>query len=146
MNNYREEVSIITYNQLIEKLKEFGVSDENLPTIEEPKLIVERDVKVFSSDFNLLQLKLLESMLIVEEWEDQPSFYITWKNTDVQSNLKRFVFYYNQKKGILRKKYVYRNNLEPRKEEKRNITKNQLLSAANRGAVTILADNFKQMD
>lgn len=139
-------MSIITYNQLIETLKEFGVSGENLPSIQEPKVIVERDVKVFSSDFNLLQLKLLESMLSVEEWENQASFYITWKNIDVKSNLKRFVFYYNQKKGILRKKYVYRNNIEPRKEEKRNVTKNQILSAANRGAVSILADNFKPIE
>lgn len=139
-------MSTINYNQLIEKLKEFGVSDENLPLEGDPKVIIERDVKVFSSDFNLLQLKILHSVLTVEEWENEASFYLIWKNKDVKSNLKRFVLFYNQKKGILRKKYVYRNNLEPRKEEKRNVTKNQLISAANRGAVNILADNFKQID
>jgi hypothetical protein len=136
----------ISYNNLIEKLKEFGVTDENLPTIDQPKVTVERDVKVFSSDFNLLQLTLLSSMIAVDEWEDQKSFYIIWKNTDTTSNLKRFVLFYHQKKGILRKKYVYRNGIEPRKEEKNNVSKQKLLLAANSGMSNILAEGFKQMD
>ncbi|MCQ6274962.1 hypothetical protein JMM81_08295 [Bacillus sp. V3B] len=141
-----ERCSIISYNQLIENLTQFGVTDEHLPPIDSPKVILERDVKVFNSDFNILQLSLLHSMITVDEWEDEPSFYITWKNTDMQSNLKRFVLFYNQKKGVLRKKYVYRNGIEPRKEEKRNVSKDQLISAASKGMSNILADGFKQID
>lgn len=141
-----ERCSIITYNQLLEKLEQFGVAGEHLPSLDTPKVTLERDVKVFSSDFNILQLSLLYSMITVEEWEDQTSFYITWKNTDMTSNLKRFVLFYNQKKGILRKKYVYRNGIEPRKEEKRNVSRNQLISAASKGLSNILADGFKQID
>src|SRR4051794_10127512 len=103
---FEERCSIITYNQLLEKLERFGVAAEHMPSIDTPKVTLERDVKVFSSDFNILQLSLLHSMITVEEWEDETAFYITWKNTDMKANLKRFVLFYNQKKGILRKKYV----------------------------------------
>lgn len=131
-----------TYNQFIERLKKFeGVSEKYLPSVEEPKVTCERIVKL-SNDFNLIQLSLLSSMLSVDEWEEQKSFYLIWKNTDKSSNLKRYVLYYNQKKSILRKKYVYRNGLEPRKEEKTHVTKTNLLSAASRGEVSILADRF----
>jgi len=129
----------------MEKLEQFGVSDEHLPPLDSPKVTVERDVKVFNSDFNILQLSLLSSMITVDEWKDETSFYITWKNTDMQSNLKRFVLYYNQKKGILRKKYVYRNGIEPRKEEKLRVSKDQLITAASKGIPNILADDFKQI-
>jgi hypothetical protein len=130
----------------LEKLEQFGVAGEHLPSIDNPKVTLEREVKVFNSDFNIIQLSLLYSMVTVEEWEDQTAFYITWKNTDMTSNLKRFVLFYNQKKGILRKKYVYRNSMEPRKEEKRNVSKNQLVSAASKGMSNILADGFKQIE
>ncbi|WP_413302775.1 hypothetical protein AA0X95_24675 [Bacillus sp. 1P10SD] len=140
-----ERFPILTYNQFVERLKKFdGVSEDNLPSVNEPKVTCERIVRL-NNDFNLKMLSLLSSMLSVEEWEEHPSFYIIWKNTDQSSNLKRFVLYYNQKKSILRKKFVYRNGLEPRKEEKVNVTKTNLLSAANKGAVSILADGFKGM-
>lgn len=141
-----ERCSIITYNQLLEKLEQFGVSAEHMPLLDKPKVTLERDVKVFNSDFNIIQLSLLSSMITVEEWEDEQAFYITWKNTDMTSNLKRFVLFYNQKKGVLRKKYVYRNAMESRKEEKRHVSKQQLISAANKGGSNILADGFKQID
>jgi hypothetical protein len=141
-----ERVYITTYNELIEKLKEFGVPDEDLPTIDEPKVTIERDVKVFNSDFNILQLNLLYSMVTVEEWEKEKVFYITWKNTDVKANLKRFVLFYNQKKGILRRKYVYRNNTPSRKEEKRSVSKDQLMAAASKGLLSIIMEDFKPME
>jgi hypothetical protein len=131
---------------LIEKLKEFGVTDESLPTIDEPKVTIERDVKVFNNDFNILQLNLLYSMITVEEWEKEKVFYITWKNTDVKANLKRFVLFYNQKKGILRRKYVYRNNTPSRKEEKRSVPKDQLMAAASKGLLAIIMEDFKPME
>ncbi|KKK36295.1 hypothetical protein WQ57_19985 [Mesobacillus campisalis] len=117
-----------------------------MPAIDTPKVTLETDVKVFSNEFNILQLSLLYSMISVEEWEDQPAFYITWKNTDLKSNLKRFVLYYNQKKGILRRKYVYRNGIESRKEEKRPVPKDKLLTASSKGMLQILQDGFKQME
>jgi hypothetical protein len=141
-----ERIFITTYNELIEKLKEFGVPDESLPTIEEPKVTIERDVKVFNNDFNILQLNLLYSMITVEEWEKEKAFYITWKNTDVKANLKRFVLFYNQKKGILRRKYVYRNNTPSRKEEKRPVPKEQLMAAASKGLLSIIMEDFKPME
>lgn len=137
---------ITTYNELIEKLKEFGVPEENLPTIDEPKVTIDREVKVFNNDFNILQLNLLYSMITVEEWEQEKAFYITWKNTDVKANLKRFVLFYNQKKGILRRKYVYRNNTPARKEEKRSVSKDQLIAAARKGLLSIIMEDFKPME
>ncbi len=139
-------VSITTYNELIEKLKEFGVPDENLPTVDEPKVTIDREVKVFNNDFNILQLNLLYSMITVEEWENEKAFYITWKNTDMKANLKRFVLFYNQKKGILRRKYVYRNNTPSRKEEKRSVPKEQLTAAAQKGLLSIIMEDFKPME
>ena len=130
----------------MEKLNQFGVAEEHLPSIDKPKVTLELDVKVFNSDFNILQLDLLYSMVTVEEWEEQTSFYITSKNTDLKSNLKRFVLFYNQKKGIIRKKYVYRNGIEPRVEEKRHVPKDHLLLAASKGILNILADDFKQIE
>ncbi|WP_404332441.1 hypothetical protein [Mesobacillus maritimus] len=141
-----ERVFITTYNELIEKLKEFGVPDESLPTIDEPKVTIERDVKVFNNDFNILQLNLLYSMITVEEWEKEKVFYITWQNTDLKANLKRFVLFYNQKKGILRRKYVYRNNTPSRKEEKRSVPKEQLMAAASKGLLSIIMEDFKPME
>ncbi|WP_090743666.1 hypothetical protein [Mesobacillus persicus] len=141
-----ERIYIITYNELIEKLKEYGVTDENLPSVEQPKVTIEREVKVFNNDFNILQLSLLHSMISVNEWENQKSFYINWKNTDMKSNLKRFVLYYNQQKGILRRKYVYRNGIEPRKEEKRPVSKDQMLAAGSKGLLAVLMEDFKQID
>jgi hypothetical protein len=139
-----ERFPILTYNQFVERLKKFeGVSEDNLPSVNEPKVTCERIVRL-NNDFNLIMLSLLSSMLSVEEWEEHPSFYMIWKNTDQRSNLKRFVLYYNQKKSILRKKFVYRNGLEPRKEEK-VVTKTKLLSAASKGAVSIVSDGFKEI-
>ncbi|MBM4762943.1 hypothetical protein [Bacillus sp. B15-48] len=142
----RGRIPITSYNQLIEKLKQFGVTDEFLPAMDQPKVTIETDVKVFNNDFNILQLSLLYSMITVDEWKDQKSFYIIWKNTDMKSNLKRFVLYYNQQKGVLRRKYVYRNGIESRKEEKRPVPKEQLVSAASKGILSILLEDFKQMD
>ena len=139
-------VLITSYNELIEKLKEFGVQDENLPTIDEPKVMIDRDVKVFNNDFNILQLNLLYSMITVEEWEKEKTFYITWKNTDMKANLKRFVLFYNPKKGVLRRKYVYRNNTPSRKEEKRSVPKDQLIAAARKGILSIIMEDFKPME
>lgn len=141
-----ERFIITTYKEIIDKLQQFGVVDESLPAIDQPKVTLETDVKVFNIDFNILQLNLLYSMITVEEWEDQQSFYIIWKNTDLKSNLKRFVLYYNQKKGVLRRKYVYRNGIEARKEEKRSVSKDTLVSAASKGMVAILSDGFKQIE
>jgi hypothetical protein len=139
-------LSITSYIQLLEKLRQYGVAEEDLPAIDTPKVTLETEVKVFSNDFNILQLSLLHSMISVEEWQDQPAFYITWKNTDLKSNLKRFVLYYNQKKGIIRRKYVYRNGIEPRKEEKRPVPIDKLIGAASKGMLQILQDGFKQID
>jgi hypothetical protein len=141
-----ERFIITTYKEIIGKLQQFGVVDESLPAIDQPKVTLETEVKVFNIDFNILQLNLLYSMITVEEWEDQQSFYIIWKNTDLKSNLKRFVLYYNQKKGVLRRKYVYRNGIEARKEEKRPVSKDTLVSAASKGMVAILSDGFKQIE
>ncbi|MBT2728562.1 hypothetical protein J7E63_16680 [Bacillus sp. ISL-75] len=141
-----ERFPFITYDQLIKKLTQFnGIDKDHLPTIHEPRVYSDLDLKPFSYDFNILQLHLLYSMVTVDEWEKQTSFYIIWKNNNPKSNLRRLVLYFNQKKGILRKKYVYRNGLDPRKEEKRHVSKSQLLAGAIKGEVSILAEGFKEM-
>jgi hypothetical protein len=154
LNASREEIEkilenifpFITYNQFIEKLKYFeDINKDRLPTLEDPKVICERELKLFSYEFNIIQLNLLYSMLTVSEWDNQSAFYIIWNNKNKKSNLKRFVLYYNKKKWILKKKYVYQNDLEPRIEEKRHVSVPQLISAANKGAFNILADGFKQI-
>ena len=84
-------------------------------------------------------------MLSVEEWEDVPSFKLRWFNTNSQLPLKRFVLYYNQKKKVLKKKYVYKGR-EPLVEQKGNISKQALLTAAKRGDSSIIGEGFKEID
>lgn len=113
------------------------------PTIEDPSLLLEREVRL-TPEFYYKQLRTLGAVLSVEEWEEAPSFKLRWFNTNPNLPLKRFVLYYNQKRKILKKKYVYRGR-EPLVEQKENISKQALLSAIKRGDSSIIGEGFRDI-
>ena len=84
-------------------------------------------------------------MLSVEEWENTSSFKISWFNSNPDLPLRRFVLYYNQKKRILKKKYVYRGG-RSLIEQKDQIFKQKLLGAAERKESNILGEGFKELN
>ena len=134
----------ISFSQLEQKLKDEGVDLKQDLDIEDASLLLQREVRL-TPEFYYKQLQVLGLMLSVEEWEDVPSFKLRWFNTNSQLPLKRFVLYYNQKKKILKKKYVYKGR-EPLVEQKGNISKQALLTAAKRGDSSIIGEGFKEID
>ena len=134
----------ISFSQLEQKIKDEGVDLKQDLDIEDASLLLQREVRL-TPEFYYKQLQVLGLMLSVEEWEDVPSFKLRWFNTNSQLPLKRFVLYYNQKKKILKKKYVYKGR-EPLVEQKGNISKQALLTAANRGDSSIIGEGFKEID
>lgn len=134
----------ISFSQLEQKLKDEGVELKQDLDIEDASLLLQREVRL-TPEFNYKQLQILGHMLSVEEWKDVPSFKLRWFNTNSQLPLKRFVLYYNQKKKILKKKYVYKGR-EPLVEQKGNIAKQVMLSAAKRGDSSIIGEGFKEID
>lgn len=134
----------ISFSQLEQKIKDEGVELKQDLDIEDASLLLQREVRL-TPEFYYKQLQVLGLMLSVEEWEDVPSFKLRWFNTNSQLPLKRFVLYYNQKKKILKKKYVYKGR-EPLVEQKGNISKQALLTAAKRGDSSIIGEGFKEID
>jgi hypothetical protein len=134
----------ISFSQLEQKIKDEGVDLKQDLDIEDASLLLQREVRL-TPEFYYKQLQVLGHMLSVEEWEDVPSFKLRWFNTNSQLPLKRFVLYYNQKKKILKKKYVYKGR-EPLVEQKGNISKQAILSAAKRGDSSIIGEGFKEVD
>ena len=134
----------ISFSQLEQKIKDEGVDFKQDLDIEDASLLLQREVRL-TPEFYYKQLQVLGLMLSVEEWEDVPSFKLRWFNTNSQLPLKRFVLYYNQKKKILKKKYVYKGR-EPLVEQKGNISKQAILSAAKRGDSSIIGEGFKEVD
>jgi hypothetical protein len=134
----------ISFSQLEQKIKDEGVDLKQDLDIEDASLLLQREVRL-TPEFYYKQLQVLGLMLSVEEWEDVPSFKLRWFNTNSQLPLKRFVLYYNQKKKILKKKYVYKGR-EPLVEQKGNISKQALLTAAKRGDSSIIGEGFKEID
>jgi hypothetical protein len=134
----------ISFSQLEQKIKDEGVDLKQELDIEDASLLLQREVRL-TPEFYYKQLQVLGHMLSVEEWEDVPSFKLRWFNTNSQLPLKRFVLYYNQKKKILKKKYVYKGR-EPLVEQKGNISKQAILSAAKRGDSSIIGEGFKEVD
>jgi hypothetical protein len=134
----------ISFSQLEQKIKDEGVDLKQDLDIEDASLLLQREVRL-TPEFYYKQLQVLGIMLSVEEWEDVPSFKLRWFNTNSQLPLKRFVLYYNQKKKILKKKYVYKGR-EPLVEQKGNISKQALLTAAKRGDSSIIGEGFKEID
>ncbi|WP_338448086.1 hypothetical protein R4Z09_17790 [Niallia oryzisoli] len=132
----------IEFSQLEQKIKDEDVVLKQPPVLEDPTLLLEREVRL-TPEFNLKQLKILAHMLSVEEWEEAASFKINWINTNPNLPLKRFVLFYNKKKQILKKKYVYRGKREPLIEQKENIHKQKLLGSAERKDAGILGEGFK---
>lgn len=134
----------ISFSQLEQKIKDEGVDLKQDLDIEDASLLLQREVRL-TPEFYYKQLQVLGLMLSVEEWEDVPSFKLRWFNTNSQLPLKRFVLYYNQKKKILKKKYVYKGR-QPLVEQKGNISKQALLTAAKRGDSSIIGEGFKEID
>ncbi|KAA9026945.1 hypothetical protein [Niallia endozanthoxylica] len=132
----------IEFSQLEQKIKDEDVILKQPPEIEDPTLLLEREVRL-TPEFNLKQLRILAQMLSVEEWEDAASFKINWINTNPNLPLKRFVLFYNQKKQVLKKKYVYRGKREALIEQKENIFKQKLIGSAQRKDASILGEGFK---
>ena len=134
---------LIGFSQLEQKITDEEVVLKQAPVLDDPTLLLEREVRL-TPEFNLKQLRILAHMLAVEEWEDASSLKINWFNSNPELPLRRFVLYYNQKKGILKKKYVYRGR-EPFIEQKNNILKRKLQSAAERKDASILGEGFKEI-
>jgi hypothetical protein len=134
----------ISFSQLEQKIKDEGVDLKQDLDIEDASLLLQREVRL-TPEFYYKQLQVLGLMLSVEEWEDVPSFKLRWFNTNSELPLKRFVLYYNQKKKILKKKYVYKGR-QPLVEQKGNISKQALLTAAKRGDSSIIGEGFKEID
>ncbi|MFZ0446629.1 MAG: hypothetical protein WAM95_18760 [Bacillus sp. (in: firmicutes)] len=137
-------LSSISFSQLEQKIKDEGIDLKQDLDIEDASLLLQREVRL-TPEFYYKQLQVLGLMLSVEEWEEVPSFKLRWFNTNSQLPLKRFVLYYNQKKKILKKKYVYKGR-EPLVEQKGNISKQALLTAAKRGDSSIIGEGFKEID
>ena len=137
-------VSVIEFSQLERKVTEEDVVFKQPPTLDDPNLFLERDLRL-TPEFNLKQLRILAHMLSVEEWENTSSFKISWFNSNPDLPLRRFVLYYNQKKRILKKKYVYRGG-RSLIEQKDQIFKQKLLGAAERKESSILGEGFKELN
>jgi hypothetical protein len=134
----------ISFSQLEQKIKDEGVDLKQDLDIEDASLLLQREVRL-TPEFYYKQLQILGHMLSVDEWEDVSSFKLRWFNTNPDLPLKRFVLYYNQKKKILKKKYVYKGR-KPLVEQKGNISKQALLSAAKRGDSSIIGEGFKEVN
>ncbi len=134
----------IGFSELEQKIKDEDIVLKEPPVLGEPTLLLEREVRL-TPEFNLKQLKILAHMLSVEEWENAASFKIRWFNSNPDLPLKRFVLFYNQKKEVLRKKYVYKGR-EAFIEQKNNVGKRKLLGSAERKEAGILGEGFKELD
>ena len=133
----------IGFLELEQKIKDEDVVLKEVPIVDDTTLMLEREVRL-TPEFNYKQLRILVHMLTVEEWENAASFKISWFNSNPNLPLKRFVLYYNQKKGILKKKYVYRGR-EPLLEQKNNVSKRALIGAAERRDAGVLGEGFKEI-
>lgn len=136
-------VELFEFSQLEQKVKEEDVVFKQPPTLEDANLVLERELRL-TPEFNLKQLRILAHMLSVEEWENTSSFKISWFNSNPDLPLRRFVLYYNQKKRVLKKKYVYRGG-RSLIEQKDQIFKQKLLGAAKRKEASILGEGFKEV-
>ena len=133
----------ISFSQLEETLKSEEIPLKQEPVVDDPTLLLEREVRL-TPEFYFKQLRALGTMLSVEEWENVPSFKLRWFNTNSELPLKRFVLYYNQKRKVLKKKYVYKGRV-PLVEQKENISKQALLSAIKRSDSTIIGEGFREI-
>lgn len=141
--SFKELFPLIRFLDLENHIKEDNsLKFEKDPSIVEPTLLLEREIRL-NPDFNLKQLRILSQMLTVEEWENETSFKIRWFNTNKDFPLRRFVLYYNQKKRVLKKKYVYRNG-ESMIEQKINVYKQNLIDAAEIGNLRIITEKFNK--
>lgn len=135
--------STFDFSQLGQKLNEEEIVLKQPLTVEEPTLVLEREFRL-TPEFYYKQLCVLVHMLSVEEWQDKAAFKLNWINTNPDWPLKRFVLYYNQKKNVLKKKYVYRGR-PPLLEQKNNVSKRMLIGARERRDAAILGEGFKEI-
>lgn len=135
--------SLFDFSQLEQKIIEEDIVFKQAPTVDEPALMLEREVRL-TPEFNFKQLRVLSYMLSVEEWQDANAFKINWINSNPDLPLKRFVLYYNQKKNILKKKYVYKGR-KALLEQKNNVSKRALMGAAERRDAGVLGEGFKEI-
>jgi hypothetical protein len=135
---------LIGFSELEQKIKDEDIVLKQEPTLDDPTLLLEREVRL-TPEFNLKQLRILAYMLSVEEWQDAATFKIRWFNSNPELPLKRFVLFYNQKKEVLRKKYVYKGR-EAFIEQKNNVGKRKLQGSAERKDASILGEGFKKLE
>lgn len=140
---YAKLFSLFDFSQLEQKIIEEDIVLKQAPSVDEPTLMLEREVRL-TPEFNYKQLRILAHMLSVEEWQDANAFKINWINSNPNLPLKRFVLYYNQKKNILKKKYVYKGR-QPLLEQKNNVSKRALIGAAERRDAGVLGEGFKEI-
>nr|WP_295971679.1 hypothetical protein [uncultured Bacillus sp.] len=134
--------SLFAFSQLEQRMKDEDIILKQALAVDEPTLMLEREVRL-TPEFNYKQLRVLAHMLLVEEWQDESAFKINWINSNPNLPLKRFVLYYNQKKNVLKKKYVYKGR-QPLLEQKNNVSKRALIGAAERRDAGILGEGFKE--
>ena len=139
---YAKLFSLFDFSQLEQKIMDEEIVFKQAPTVDEPTLMLEREVRL-TPEFNFKQLRVLSLMLSVEEWQDANAFKINWINSNPDLPLKRFVLYYNQKKNILKKKYVYKGR-KALLEQKNNVSKRALIGAAERRDAGVLGEGFKE--
>ncbi len=140
---YAKLFSLFDFSQLEQKILDEDIVFKQAPTVDEPSLMLEREVRL-TPEFNFKQLRVLSFMLSVEEWQDANAFKINWINSNPDLPLKRFVLYYNQKKNILKKKYVYKGR-KALLEQKNNVSKRALMGAAERRDAGVLGEGFKEL-
>lgn len=133
---------LLTFEQFEQKIEDRAVVLKRPLDVEDSTILLEREIKLTAPEFNFLQLQILVDMLSVEEWKDEAAVKIRWFNSNREAPLTRFVLYYNVKKKVLKKKYVYKQR-EPITVQKSNISRNQLQDAAESRNVSILGEGFK---
>lgn len=141
--SFHKMFPLLSFEQLVSKIRSMDITVKKIPLVDEPDLCLEREVKL-TPEFHHKQLNILAEMLAVEEWEETSAFKIRWFNVNPEMPVQRFVLYYNQKKRVLKRKYVYKQrDREPYIEQKNNVYKHQLISAAERGDTSIICEGFR---
>lgn len=90
-------------------------------------------------EFNLTLIQYLAKVLSVEKWEYKSTFKFVWINNNREHNLKKFILYYNRKKFVIKKKYIYRNDYESILSIRRNVYPSNIQDAAEKIDSSILS-------
>lgn len=138
---FEHRFPFVTLEQFLKELQIFPV--KTWPKRDKPLLVLWIDDFKLSTQFNYVQLKILERMVSVEEWMDQPMFKIVWVHRNEQHNLKKYSLFYHKEKSYLRKKFEYRTGLKDRTSTRRHVRVSHLQEAVEARNTQYLVDGFK---